>query len=113
MPWDGAAWDADLLSWYRKLAEIRRGSAAVRRGAYAAILCDGDCFAFVRQYGGEAVYVLFNRGSKPCRLALPVSLNGVYVDLLDGGAYTAENGTVLVDASGASVKILTLQGGCL
>jgi alpha-glucosidase len=51
---------ASLFSFYRRLIWLRKGSPALRGGAYRTVRAPGGVFAYQREAGGERVYVALN-----------------------------------------------------
>ncbi len=99
MLWDASKQDQSLLAWYKKLIRLRHDLPALRFGTFRSILCDdGDnVYGFIRQYQGETVYVVFNLGSAPTAVTLPLlDGTGRYGSLLDSTELVAES----VDAVG-------------
>lgn len=55
-----------LLNLYRRLLQLRRGSAALRRGAYRTVGgVPRDCYAFARSESLERVFVAINFSAAP------------------------------------------------
>ena len=109
MPWENP--DEDLLSWYRRLAALRQAHPALRTGKYAAVLCEGDVFAYMRRAGNEILTVALNRGEAVQRVLLPMPAAGNYRDALCNAEYTAsgsETGVAIqMDVPAKAVMILT------
>jgi len=59
-----------LLSWYKALLALRRGSAALREGSIAFLDLHEDVLAYERRSGGERVLVLLNFSSRPRSVGL-------------------------------------------
>ena len=78
----------ELLTLVERLGSFRRCSAALRRGARAAVVVEDDIYAFVRDAGEEGgpVLVAVSRAPTPQTIALPAGAlpAGVYVDVLTG-----------------------------
>ena len=70
-----------------RLAQIRRGSAALKAGDYAQLFVSHEQFAFSRKTDDDQVLVLLNAAEKPSAFELPVPLGdgARLVDLLNGG----------------------------
>jgi alpha-glucosidase len=79
MPWgDDAAWNADLLAFYRALIALRKRSPALQRGGFQVFAVEEDLFAFQRLLGSERILVIAQRSaaSRPALLldALPAGI---------------------------------------
>ncbi|RPI27904.1 MAG: DUF3459 domain-containing protein, partial [Chloroflexota bacterium] len=62
MLWERAAWNEDLLSFYRRLIELRQTSPALIDGGFQVLLCEQDCLAYLRDSDDEQLIVVGNRG---------------------------------------------------
>jgi alpha-glucosidase len=59
-----------MLSLYRRLLQLRRGSSALRQGAYASLTSAPDgVFAYLRTTSDEQLLVALNMTSDPVRFA--------------------------------------------
>ena len=64
-----------VLSWYKRLLELRRTNHVLTMGSYREILTDSEeVFAFVREYEGHEVVTVANFSMNAVKL--PVSLTG-------------------------------------
>lgn len=61
--WDQGHWDQPLRGLVQTLAQLRRESPALRRGAYQTLLASGDLFGFARFLGEDVVLLIVNRGT--------------------------------------------------
>ncbi|TCT05538.1 alpha-amylase family glycosyl hydrolase [Aquabacter spiritensis] len=61
-----------LLTLYRRLLALRRGSAALSLGAYVPMAAEGDLFLYGRAAEGESLVVALNLGGDPILVAAPV-----------------------------------------
>ena len=77
-PWGGE--DKGLLAFVSRLGQLRKTTAALRRGGLAYLTADGPLLAFSRTLGRETVIAAANRGDSPAHLELPFAA----VDLLTG-----------------------------
>ena len=57
-----------MLTFYRTLLWLRRGSAVLQGGSYRALNLHDDCFVYVRELNGERLLVALNFADAPCRL---------------------------------------------
>jgi glycosidase len=56
-----------LLNLYRRLLSLRRGSAALERGAYRPVeSVPPECFVFERSQGADRVLIAVNFSAQPC-----------------------------------------------
>jgi len=62
MPWDPAAWDAQLLETVAGLARLRASSEALSSGSWRSIVGQGDVLVFERSTGEERKLVLITNG---------------------------------------------------
>lgn len=63
-PWhERGTWDVDLRDFIKTLIQLRRTSAALRRGTWRGVWAgeNNDAFAFVREHEGERILVIINR----------------------------------------------------
>ncbi|MBT0994777.1 glycoside hydrolase family 13 protein [Cellulomonas sp. DKR-3] len=71
MPWSevdaggGAHWDAATFAVYRRLAELRRSSRALREGGLRWVLAEDDAVGFLRETSDERVLVVLTRAAWP------------------------------------------------
>ena len=75
-----------------RLARIRTGSAALRRGSYTQLHVAREQMAYARELDGEVVVVMFNSADRPVDVAVSAPRGGEWRDLLDGSSVTAANG---------------------
>jgi alpha-glucosidase len=70
MPWQRPeTWDQPLFGAYRRLVELRRASAGLRRGGYRTVAAGPDAIAYLREARDERVLCLAARAShEPVRL---------------------------------------------
>jgi alpha-glucosidase len=57
---------AAMMSLYRDLIALRRGSRALTIGAIEDVAADGNVLRFVRRHGDERLLVVLNLGHAPC-----------------------------------------------
>jgi alpha-glucosidase len=93
--WDGARRQArdpaSLLSLYRRLIEVRRGSAALHHGNLRLVPGSGPgILAYERTAGKERLLVVANMGDRAARVPLPVGnatlVLGSHVEVGDSAA---------------------------
>jgi alpha-glucosidase len=83
MPWDEAAWDADLRALFQRLARLRRETPALRWGGFQLLHAAGHTVAFQREAPEERLIVVARRADDGLA-ALPVAHGAVP----DGAALT-------------------------
>ena len=76
-----------LLSLYRRLIAIRRGSAALTHGDYRPLADTGpkDVLAYERTAGGERLLVALNFGGDSANLTLPADISGAKLLISSSG----------------------------
>ena len=72
-PWNGSAWDVDLLHDFQKLIALRKSRPALRRGRYTSLLAADGVHVHLRQLEGESVVVALNTSRETRRLDVPVA----------------------------------------
>ena len=90
-----------------KLAGIRTGSAALRRGTYRQLHVASEQFAFARELDGEAVVVILNSADAPIEVAVPAPRDGEWRDLLNGGTVGAAGGLLTTVVPAGWGRVLT------
>jgi glycosidase len=102
--------DSELQDFYRRFIAFRRGSQALRFGSVETILTDEAqrAYAFVREYEGETVYVVFNASDSPASVNLAVGAEGTWSDALGQHEAVTSNGTHLhIELEARGVAVLT------
>lgn len=77
----------NLLSYYKKLIDIRNGSEALKDGDLAFIYANDkdNTFAFRRNYKNETIIAVFNLGKNFSKFELPIeSKSDSYTELISG-----------------------------
>ncbi|MDR1691976.1 MAG: glycoside hydrolase family 13 protein [Oscillospiraceae bacterium] len=98
--------DAELVSWYKTLGELRAKSEALRAGGIRYLRAEGGVLAYERVSGGEKVLVCANRGENAD--AVTMGGNGlILLDKLTGDVFRSKNGVLTVPLDPLSVRILT------
>jgi len=91
----------ELAEAIARLARLRHGSPALRRGDYRQLHVDHQQLAFARQADGQQVVVLLNASDQPADFDVPLSsaISGQLVDLLNPGeSFPVSKGRLKVDA---------------
>ena len=65
MRWDRSTWDGDLLSFYKKLINLRRTSPALADGGFQVLLVEDDTLIYQRDTDEEIILVVTRRGKLP------------------------------------------------
>ena len=73
-----------LLSFYRRMLRARRGSTALRSGAYRSLRAPGGVYLFERVAEGERLLVALNFTSAARRVRLPVAHAELVISSDDG-----------------------------
>ena len=90
-----------------RLARIRTGSAALRRGGYRQLHVASEQLAFARELDGESVVVVLNSSDRPVDLALPAPSGGEWRDLLDNSVVVATDGQIRTTIPASWGRVLT------
>jgi len=95
-----------LAGVIERLASVRSGSAALRRGSYRQLHVAAEQLGFVREVDGESVVVLLNAADRPVEVAVPAPRDGEWRDLLGSGAITAAGGVLRAEVPAGSGLVL-------
>ncbi|MEN6417429.1 MAG: glycoside hydrolase family 13 protein [Clostridiaceae bacterium] len=63
--------NADLLAFYRRITALRATEPALRLGSFSTVHADEQSYGFLRHFGAETVYAIFNRSNETVRLQIP------------------------------------------
>ncbi|MGL4650072.1 MAG: alpha-amylase family glycosyl hydrolase, partial [Caldilineaceae bacterium] len=75
-PWQHPEhWNHDLLAFHQRAIALRHAHPALSVGSTHLLDAKGDLFAFQRDFDGQTVIVIFNRGAKPGALTLEPRLD--------------------------------------
>jgi glycosidase len=111
-PGKGVPRDEAMRGFYKKLIQLRRDHAALRRGDYTMLTQPADAvLAFARRdaASGDQVLVLANREDKPLPADVAASAGwppGAARDSLTGDTVAAVDGRIKVEMAPKSVRIL-------
>ncbi len=92
---DLAAGQEAVREHFSKVAAIRQAHPALRYGSRRPLVAEGDRYAFVRAYLGDAVLAVWNRGDKNTEFTLrvgPEMPDGTYTDGLSGQTIEVQDG---------------------
>ncbi len=112
MIWDPLRQDLELRETYESLIRIRGSSLALRQGSFTPVFIDDEnkILGFERVYGSQRVFVVINNNEQSYTMDIPFDewkIEGVLVDLLNRGIYTAEKSRIQIEANfGAVLKVL-------
>ncbi len=70
--WDERRWKTGLLEYVRRCIALRRAHPALRRGTYRSLFAHGKVYAFERRHDSEALVGVFNTGTVPWELNVPI-----------------------------------------
>ena len=80
-----------LLAWFRRLGQLRKDRASLRRGALRWLEAQGPLLAYVRETCDEATATLVNAGPEERTVSLP---GGGFRDLCTGESLSGETAPV-------------------
>lgn len=66
MDWDNQ--NAELLKWYKRLGQIRRGSKALIDGVFKPVFCDNDAIAYERVSIDDSLLVAVNNSDEEVKM---------------------------------------------
>lgn len=81
-PWENE--DVDLIGFYKRIAQIRNGQDALKKGDFNIFDTEEDIFAFERVYENERIVVVVNV-SNAQKVVRGITLEGTYLDLFNKG----------------------------
>ncbi|BBK78377.1 glycoside hydrolase family 13 protein [Clostridium butyricum] len=81
-PWENE--DVDLIGFYKRIAQIRNGQDALKKGDFNIFDTEEDIFAFERVYENERIVVVVNV-SNAQKVVRGITLEGTYLDLFNEG----------------------------
>ncbi|HEY9766675.1 MAG TPA: alpha-amylase family glycosyl hydrolase, partial [Chroococcales cyanobacterium] len=107
------AWNSNpgMFNWTKKLLNLRRTSAALRRGEQLEMWQDEKLYAFARRTDAEEAIVVLNNASGeesrdiPLRPGSKIKDGTVLTDKLNGGTVTVQNGKISLRISGKSARV--------
>lgn len=103
--------DKELLSHYIVIGEMRKKSKAIKLGDFKPIFSGNHTIAYERNYKGEKVIVIINRGiffNEGEHIELNVSGKEA-VDLLGGAKIEINDGKLVVDITPLGYKVLQIM----
>lgn len=97
MPWNSGKWNIDILSYYRKLIEIRRSHRALTIGNLSFVLLNKQksVYLFQRRYGEDIVTACLNNSRK--KAVVMVQAKEPLMDVLAAKVYKPQNGIITLE----------------
>ena len=88
----------DILNHYKNFIKIRKDNEALMLGDFKTLLTDNknNIYAFSRNYESTDVIVIINNSEVPADITVPAE-GQEYVDLLNGGIFTAVEGRLKIN----------------
>jgi cyclomaltodextrinase len=72
-PWhDEAAWDREMLDFFRQAIALRHAHPVLRRGQFDEIYAQAQQYAFLRHDHHETLLVVLNAGNEAAQISVPV-----------------------------------------
>ncbi|OQY01705.1 MAG: hypothetical protein B6I20_07585 [Bacteroidetes bacterium 4572_117] len=92
--------DTILLSYYKKLIQIRKTYPTLAYGNIVFSLADdaNNTFAYSRNYQGQEIVAAFNKSTDKKTLTIPIKKNGIFKNAMDEKqTFEAKNGMLSVE----------------
>lgn len=111
MPWDPAAWDVELLGFYRQLIALRKSAPALTEGGFQTLSVEDDTLVYLRDAEHDLVVVVAHRGAAPRPAgALRVSHGAIpdhltFTEMFSGAASVVEGRHLLLPEQPRGVAI--------
>lgn len=121
-PWqDEAAWDKDLLDYYKRVCSLRNSHEVLRTGSFETVSTEGRIWIFRRELGDEQAYIIINAGSKTTRISLGLDEHWNFKEIWISGSETgnetgngAENVGVTLQSDGQAGQVhVAGKSGCV
>lgn len=108
MPWDESVWDAGFVELYRKMAHLKRESAALHSGSAAVLDAATDHLVYARFTDSEAIVLLLYRGSSEKTLSVDLARLGASScrEVFGSKHYPIRSGSVQVTVPPRSSALL-------
>ena len=82
----------ELLSFYRALGELRRGSSVFKSGSFSLIKAEESALVYAREDNGERLVIALNSGEKTAEIQLEGGLKTIFgKEITDGKLYLFQN----------------------
>jgi cyclomaltodextrinase len=73
-PWhDKAAWDHEMLDFFRQAIALRHAHPALRRGRFDQLFSNAQQYVFARRDSAETLLVVLNASNESAQITVPVS----------------------------------------
>ncbi len=76
MRWDEAAWDYDLLTFYRRLIALRQSAKTLQKGGFQILAVEEDTFVYQRMDPNGSFLIIAHRGEEGNALRHRPALSG-------------------------------------
>jgi len=100
-PWGNE--DTSLMTWHRRLGQLRRSAPALREGNMEILTADRTCLIYERVYKDSRLLCAVNSGDMPMEAALPEQWHGATISMGEG---RIEGGTVLLPPVSCAIAVL-------
>jgi alpha-glucosidase len=97
---------ASLLSWYRALISLRKGSEALRSGKIRFLDLAPDVLAYERSFGEERIVAILNFASRKRRVSLGARSSVLLGSARDAGAPLSDGGLELGPSEALIAKLV-------
>lgn len=106
MDWK-AAEDSELLSFYKKLAELRNSSMAIKSGNIELLDYDSYFFSYIREKDDKSAVVVMNLQNKQKSVTISIPTESThYKDFLGGKTYEVKDGKLEMELQPFDILIL-------
>ena len=102
-----------MRGWFQKLAQVRKSTAALRRGDFQAVYASDSqkIVAFARRFAGETVIVAANASDTQRTALLPAGSEATSaINLLTGEQYPVQQGQISITLPAWGGAWLQIQG---
>ena len=108
MTWDKATPENSMLSFYKKLIQIRNANPVLQSGDPAILMANDGAktLAYSRTLNGKMAVIAVNRSESAQSLEIPLSQTAKFADALNGKTYAVANGSLKVELPPLSSAIL-------
>lgn len=103
MRWDEAAWDYDLLTFYRRLIALRQSAKTLQKGGFQILAVEEDTFVYQRMDPNGRFLIIAHRGEENRqKRPLTVSHGGIadgtlFAEYFSGQKLVVHNGELPLD----------------
>ena len=93
------------------LGKIRSGVKALTYGNYEELLLTNRQYAFARRWEGKDAFIVVNNDENSTFISLPVGKNTIFLGLISGKTFQAENGRLNVELGACLGEIFIEETG--